>query len=1187
MTGCWLPSARTPPRRRVRDSLDLAQVGLEFSTSGLARGETAALSTFTRVEQGAQRAQAATAGLGPVFQHVAQETQKAGQANQATAAQVEFLRKALEQQGFTAKQVAQQIAAMDASLVVVPAHFDAVAESAHGCHKALDETGAALTHTGTVAGQSTMHVGRLGFAMTSLANQTAQVPPIVGHLSYSLASMTSGALAATGIIAGFAIIAASYKQITAAATEAEERIQKVIDRLREQRAEQERTAVSELRVAEARLASIPAEIARAQAKLADAQGVAGFLVTAVGRLPEARLQVERTEQLRINALLKEQTELEKDIAQAKRNVGEATRETHEREVRSVVEVINLGKAGAAVLARRAELIREAEGELLRLGPPVLQNLYARNRLETEINALREAGSNALREQLKLEEQWAQSAAGLAIAAASAVLKQRQDAYNAAVEETLKVLPMLQDWQGRVTDAEREYQAAVTNSKHAIAEARLEAERRAALLQIETSDLLPENKDALEALIQKHFEVKAATQGATEANEAWAKSLEGMAKKRKEMEDASAKAAADIATEQARQIQEVGKAAAAVFADLFSFIIVVGEQSLERFTRSALRHFAQLGAQLPFLMNPPTPENKATGAKATPGGFGVVGNLGVVAAVTVFTAGLTSFLDDMINGAERAREAAEKMRQAREQWEQVLSDFTAIWSPRGALGDALEQLRRQYEAAKNQGAFGAVGFESKARADYIAQKYANQPLTGGTYDFLIVAGQKYREELKRLEEEYEKAKKATEERIALERQRRTEDTQVEILRLQGQTSQADTLALQLQQARQLQEFIASIGSDPWTEADKAFLVLLGTLHELQAAALLAAQAEEELRKARQREDISGGFAVRGLRLAGDTTGAGVLQAQIDFGLGLRELDDWLKAGFITVEQYAEYQAILNGEMAKTIDAINAEVAARAEAIVAFNRTLTDELALRDLQNLAIISGAKADQEAYEDAARAAQHKREVDEAVANGATEATLAAIAYSQALDDQAVAAMRAANAAAEAARAMEQISNIMDDLAVQALWAAGLDAASQDLAQRLRDQQVINDLLTSGATQEQIDWARGVQAAVQRRKDDERRAAQQAAFDQAFPTTSASTIAASQTRVDLAVGASESGVHRVAAILESAMIYWRHLETIDSGIQTLVVIARRGGGLVAIDSGLGQMGSEADRVSGVPPGNR
>src|SRR3990167_4436741 len=140
MTGCWLPSARTPPRRRVRDSLDLAQVGLEFSTSGLARGETAALSTFTRVEQGAQRAQAATAGLGPVFQHVAQETQKAGQANQATAAQVEFLRKALEQQGFTAKQGAQQIAAMDASLVVVPANFYALAESAHGFQKALVET---------------------------------------------------------------------------------------------------------------------------------------------------------------------------------------------------------------------------------------------------------------------------------------------------------------------------------------------------------------------------------------------------------------------------------------------------------------------------------------------------------------------------------------------------------------------------------------------------------------------------------------------------------------------------------------------------------------------------------------------------------------------------------------------------------------------------------------------------------------------------------------------------------------------------------------------------------------------------------------------------------------------------------------------------------------------------------------
>src|SRR3990167_8615367 len=120
MTGCWLPSARTPPRRRVRDSLDLAQVGLEFSTSGLARGETAALSTFTKVEQGAQRAQSATAAIGPAFNRLAQEQVKAAQTATATAQQTAFLQSHLVKLGMTTEQAAAAMKQMNVAAVQLP-----------------------------------------------------------------------------------------------------------------------------------------------------------------------------------------------------------------------------------------------------------------------------------------------------------------------------------------------------------------------------------------------------------------------------------------------------------------------------------------------------------------------------------------------------------------------------------------------------------------------------------------------------------------------------------------------------------------------------------------------------------------------------------------------------------------------------------------------------------------------------------------------------------------------------------------------------------------------------------------------------------------------------------------------------------------------------------------------------------
>ena len=497
-------------------------------------------------------------------------------------------------------------------------------------------------------------------------------------------------------------------------------------------------------------------------------------------------------------------------------------------------------------------------------------------------------------------------------------------------------------------------------------------------------------------------------------------------------------------------------------------------------------------------------------------------LGISAGVSVLTAGITSFLDDMFNGAARAREAAEQMRQAQEQWAQILSDFTNIWNPRGPLGDALEQLRRQYEAAKL-----AIPGRSPAEQQHLIEKYADRELTGGVADHLIREARQYREEQRKLTEEYEKAVAATKARIEAE------------------------------------------------------------------------QAEEAARKEAEEARRAAGFRLTDLSLreqeldlAGDRPGA--LRAARD--RQLEEARQQLAAGGLTQELFDRTAAVIEGRLARSLQDLADQAEAAAEAVFAYNRRAQDDLALEILQHQAAISGRTEDLRLAEDVQLQLEARRRVEQAVREGATEATLALLEQANAMRQQAVEAERSRRAAEAAARAQEEYARaqeasarFLEDLTVRELRARGLEAGADEASRLYQQQEEMRRAIARGASSAEIAELLRVQALERHRADEQRRLAQQTAFDQTFPATSAATIAASASGISLAVGVSETTAGRLAGIGISQLAVHREHVAIAREMVALLrqIAASVGNNRIAptdLDEVFGQLDASGERVAGNAP---
>lgn len=118
-------------------------------------------------------------------------------------------------------------------------------------------------------------------------------------------------------------------------------------------------------------------------------------------------------------------------------------------------------------------------------------------------------------------------------------------------------------------------------------------------------------------------------------------------------------------------------------------------------------------------------------------------------------------------------------------------------------------------------------------------------------------------------------------------------------------------------------------------------------------------------------------------------------------------------------------------------------------------------------------------AYDDAAIAAEHRREIEDLLARGVDEATIAIIKQAQAAEDLARAADKAAEAqraAAAAQQAQLEAAREQEDLAVRLLRAQGKTMEADDKAFAERQRREYEDAVSAKKSQEFLDLLRKVQ---------------------------------------------------------------------------------------------------------------
>lgn len=213
-------------------------------------------------------------------------------------------------------------------------------------------------------------------------------------------------------------------------------------------------------------------------------------------------------------------------------------------------------------------------------------------------------------------------------------------------------------------------------------------------------------------------------------------------------------------------------------------------------------------------------------------------------------------------------------------------------------------------------------------------------------------------------------------------------------------------------------------------------------DLVAAAARKAADDMAAELAEKRKDIDQSLAERRLRVADRTDEADALafkRAQE------KELADAEAGGVYTLEQLTELRAILNDEEKKYLaDAQKRrEDEDRAKAQTAARRT-------EDLQTRINAADGESPQERAR--AREIEKRRELEDAMAEGADAATLALIQLAQAADD-----------AAAAARAAMEAQREVEDLDVELLQLQGKMAEAEARAAELALQRRWDDAVAAG----------------------------------------------------------------------------------------------------------------------------
>ena len=553
------------------------------------------------------------------------------------------------------------------------------------------------------------------------------------------------------------------------------------------------------------------------------------------------------------------------------------------------------------------------------------------------------------------------------------------------------------------------------------------------------------------------------------------------------------------------------------------------------------------------------------------GFAAGGPLGAAAGA------IAGFVSGMLGSSAAAKEAADRLRLAEMAWKSGFADFVAIAKPQGPLGSGLKQLEDQFtalaEAAARQhditlltDAERGMSLLERERAVILkdlarAQRVGDEDLAA----FLL--------KLLDLRDVYEASAEAIRALIALEKRRMTEDLEVRRLRATGDDAGAEALSFRLAQEREYYELEKQMGD----ERDESLLALLAEVQALEAVTEARRAEMEVARKAMDahRTDLS--IAEREAGLTGDP--AAVARAR--YASEMADVERQLFEKSLTREQAARLAAVVTGELAKALEDIAKQAAEAEAAIVEYNAGLVADLAVRQLEAQAVISGRSEDARLAREARVALEQEREIEAALKNNATEATIEFIKLTHALEDQARAAEELNRIEEERIRLLEQQRSLLQDLDVRWLRAIGQEEAAAELQADVDRRRQIANAQELKLGQDTIDYINRIFDAERTRRESDRQAAQQSAFERALAQATSTTEALTSTPASVNFGASVSydqGQHMISLLISSLQVQ----ERTATATETIAHSPRVS--LGEIDIGLGIAGARTDRNKGVLP---
>jgi hypothetical protein len=355
--------------------------------------------------------------------------------------------------------------------------------------------------------------------------------------------------------------------------------------------------------------------------------------------------------------------------------------------------------------------------------------------------------------------------------------------------------------------------------------------------------------------------------------------------------------------------------------------------------------------------------------------------------------------------------------------------------------------------------------------------------------------------------------------------------------------------------------------------------LGKVDEATKATIASIEAEEKVRL----EMIGLSLDEREARLAGNDRGALEARAAREEA----EVQRQLRNGEITQAIANRTSAVISGELAKSIADLGKEAEEAAKQIEEANASFATSLVGRELQARARLATSDAEREGIEDMIRAEQYRLEIEAAIADGISETNIAALKRIQGLEEEAVAMERSKKAEEDRLRIIKESTAFLDDLKVREFRATGQGAAADEYAQRERDRQELIKAAEFGS--EYVMETLRVQGLERADRDAQRRAQQDAAFGDAFGTSSTSLLPDSRTSVNLAVGTSESTTNRLVGVVQSQVVLQQRMVVLQENLTVLpqILAALRGGIVTVVDEGLAVAGADADLGAGVVPGNR